>query len=115
MAGMSRAASRCAANTLYTAAGSDGLRVYDVAAIANKGVSDRILTSPVSPLGQDTHVATSNATCVALPTNQPIEPQRNTGKLMQIDNEEQPMHPIYHYAFVTDAREGLIAVDMSTR
>jgi hypothetical protein len=98
---------------LYTAAGADGLRVYDVASIANKGISDRILTGPVSPLGQDTHVASADATCVALPTNQPIAPARNAKPIMR-DNEEQVMHPLYHYAFVTDAREGLIAVNVDT-
>ena len=99
---------------LYTAAGTDGFRVYDVAAIANKGISDRILTGPVSPLGQNTHVSTTNATCVALPTNQSIAPKRNEGDLMRKVNEEQPMHPLYHYAFITDAKEGLIAVDIDT-
>jgi hypothetical protein len=98
---------------LYTAAGSDGLRVYDVASIANKDVSERIITSPVSPLGQNTHVASKDATCVALPTDQPIAPGRNTAQ-MRADNQEQPFHPIYHYAFVTDAAEGLIAIDIDT-
>jgi hypothetical protein len=98
---------------LYTAAGPDGFRIYDVAAIGNKGVSDRILTGPVSPFGQDTHVATANATCVALPTNQPISPLRNAKPIMR-ENEEQAMHPLYHYAFITDSREGLIAVNVDT-
>jgi hypothetical protein len=59
---------------LYAAEGTAGLRVYDVAAIANKGVSQRIVTAPFSPLGHRTHVPSRNATCVALPTNQPINP-----------------------------------------
>jgi len=110
------AATRCLqlrGEYLYSAAGADGLRVYDVASIANKDVSERIITSPVSPLGQDTHVPSKNATCVALPTDQPIAPGRNTAAL-RADNQEQPFHPIYHYAFVTDAVEGLIAVDIDT-
>ena len=40
----------------------------------------------------------TNATCVALPTNQPIDPDRNQGDLMRVDNQEQPFHPIYNYA-----------------
>ena len=40
--------------------------------IANKDVSEQIVTAPFSPLGQQTHVKTSNATCMALPTNQSI-------------------------------------------
>lgn len=99
---------------LYTAAGSDGFRVFDIAAIANKGVSERIITAPFSALGHDTHVSTTNATCMALPTNQSIAPSRNVGDLMRKDNQEQAFDEIYHYAFVTDAVEGLIAIDVDT-
>ncbi|HUP31270.1 MAG TPA: hypothetical protein VM122_13915, partial [Usitatibacter sp.] len=99
---------------LFAAEGPGGLRVYDVASIANKGVSQRIVSAPFSPLGHDTHVASKDATCVALPTNQPINPARNTGELMRVVNQEQPFHPIYHYAVVTDAAEGLILVDVDT-
>ncbi len=91
-----------------------GLRVYDVASIANKGVSQRIVTAPASPFGQDTNVASRDATCVALPTNQPIAPSRNQGDLMRNENQEQPFHPIYRYALVTDAGEGLILIDAET-
>jgi hypothetical protein len=97
---------------LYTAAGDDGFRVFDVAGIGNKGISDKILTGPISALGQDTHVSTEDATCVALPTNQPIAPGRSTPE-MRRDNEEQAIHPLYNYAYVTDAKEGLIAVNVN--
>jgi len=99
---------------LYAAEGAGGLRVYDVAAIGNKGVSQRIVTAPFSPLGDDTHVASRDATCVALPTNQPINPLRNAGSLMRRENEEQAFHPIYHYAAIADAKEGLILVNVDT-
>ncbi|MEO7941017.1 MAG: hypothetical protein ABIR55_20535, partial [Burkholderiaceae bacterium] len=99
---------------LYVAEGAGGMRVYDVASIANKGVSQPIISAPFSPLGQDTHIASSNATCVALPTNQSIAPTRNVGDLMRVTNQEQAFHPIYHYAFVTDSREGLIVIDVDT-
>mgnify|MGYP003873460221 CR=1 FL=1 len=99
---------------LYVAEGRKGFRVYDVASIANKGVSQGIITAPFSPLGQDAHVSSPNATCVALPTNQPINPLRNQGDLMRVDNQERPFHPLYNYAFVTDAKEGLIVVDINT-
>jgi len=95
---------------LYTTAGSDGFRVYDVANVANKGFSERIVTAPVSPLGQDTHVSSSNATSFALPTNMPVAPFRTPLP----ENLEQPMHPIYHYAFITDSEEGLIVVNVDT-
>jgi hypothetical protein len=99
---------------LYAAQGSKGMTAYDVASIANKGISDRILTAPVSPLGQSLHIGSTDATCVALPTNQPIHPDRNQGDLMRVDNEEQPFHPIYNYAFITDSVEGLILTDLNT-
>jgi hypothetical protein len=98
---------------LYAAEGKGGFRAYDVASIANKGLSERFLTSPFSPLGQDAHVKTKNATCMALPTNQPINPARNTAELREMNNE-QPFHPLYSYAVVTDAEEGLILVDIGT-
>ncbi len=59
---------------MYVAEGRGGFRVYDVASIANKGFSDPIVSAPFSKLGQNTRVASKNATCMALPTGQPINP-----------------------------------------
>ena len=98
---------------LYVAEGKGGFRVFDVASIANKGVSQPIVTAPFSPLGQDTHVSSLNATCVALPTDQPIAPTRNTPQLREM-NQEQAFLPIYHYAAITDAIEGLVLVNVDT-
>ena len=120
---------------MFTAEGRGGFRVYDVASIANKGTSERILTAPFSAMGHDTHVRTNNATCMALPTGQPINPDRNRsmaalgvagadGKpvtnadgspmsLLQA-NQEQTMRPIYDYAVITDAEEGLVLVNVTT-
>ncbi|MCP6755991.1 hypothetical protein NL533_30680, partial [Klebsiella pneumoniae] len=47
---------------LYAACGKDGFRAYDVANVDNKGFSEKIVTAPVSPLGQDTQVPTKRAT-----------------------------------------------------
>jgi hypothetical protein len=99
---------------LFVAEGKGGFRVYDVASIANKGVSQRIITGPFSGFTQNTHVASANATCMALPTNQPIAPFKNEGDLMRVTNQEQPFHPMYNYAFVVDAVEGLILVNVNT-
>jgi hypothetical protein len=100
---------------MYIAGGKGGFRAYDVASIGNKGVSEPIVTAPFSPLGQDTHVATTNATCVALPTTQPISVKRNDTITHNIpENQEQAFHPIYRYAVVTDSVEGLILVDIDT-
>ena len=99
---------------LFVAQGAAGLQVYDAASIANKGFSQPLVTAPFSPLGHDAHVASANATCVVLPTNQPINPLRNALPLMRTENQEQAFRPIYHYALVTDAVEGLILVDVDT-
>jgi hypothetical protein len=61
------------------------------------------------------HVASRNATCMALPTNQSIAPLRNADNRAKYpENQEQAFHPIYHYAAVTDAEEGLFMVDIDT-
>ncbi len=99
---------------LYVAEGVRGMRVYDVANIANKGVSQRILSAPVGRFGQNTNIPSANATCVALPTNQPIDPLRNVGERMRVDNQELPFHPLYNYAYIVDAVEGLILTDVRT-
>ena len=99
---------------LYVAEGAKGMRVYDVASISNKGVSQKLITAPFSPLGQNTHIGSKNATCVALATTQPVDPGRNQSALMQGANEEQVMNQIYSYAFITDAEEGLILTDIAT-
>lgn len=96
---------------VYTANGADGFRVYDVANIDNKGFSERIVSAPVSPLGQDTQVKTRYATAVALPTNMPVDAGRKAA-LENPYNQEKPLHPLYSYAYVTDKYEGLILVDV---
>jgi hypothetical protein len=96
---------------LYTANGTDGFRVYDVANVDNKGFSERLVTAPVSPLGQDTQVKTKFATAVALPTNMPVD----TKRVYRPENQEQwPIHPSYSYAYITDKYEGLVIVDVMT-
>lgn len=98
---------------IFVAEGKGGFRAYDVASIGNKGFSERIIKAPFSSIGHDTHVDTKNATCMALATNQPIAPERNTKEMREL-NEEQPFHPIYDYAVITDSEEGLILVDVNT-
>jgi hypothetical protein len=99
---------------LYVAEGSRGMRVYDVASIGNKGVSQRLISASFSPLGQDVRIRSADATCVALPTNQPINPARNSGEKMRGANQESPFLPLYNYAYITDAREGLILTNVNT-
>lgn len=114
---------------LFVAEGRGGFRAYDIASIANKGVSDKIVTAPVSPLGQNTRIASKNATCMAIATTQPIAVGRNDRMIAeQVQraagtvpadplggmNQEQTMHPLYRYAVITDAQEGLILTDIDT-
>lgn len=108
---------------VYTANGAGGFRVYDVANVANKNFSERIVTAPVSPLGQDTHVRTKFATAVALPTNMSISMAREYRPENREQNypykapgedgaRDQNLHESYRYAYVTDRYEGLILVDI---
>ena len=74
---------------LYTANGPDGFEVFDVANIDQKGFSERIVTAPVSPLGQRTYVRTRYATSVTLPSTLGIDPLR----LRRTNNFIDPGHP----------------------
>ncbi len=125
----------------YTATGSGGLRVYDVAQIDHKGFSERIVTAPVSPLGQKFYVPTKYATAVAAPSTLAVDParwrtvRRDDGTMVQVPpdealrlneeakkagkpapaiNEEGPIHPLYAYLYVADKFEGLILVNAAT-
>lgn len=95
---------------LYTANGSGGLEVFDVANIDQKGFSERIVTAPVSPYGQRTYVRSPFATSVAMPSTLLNDPYR----VHLPDNEEQPIHPMYGYVFVTDLKKGLFVVNVGT-
>jgi hypothetical protein len=98
---------------LYVAEGKGGFRVYDVAAVGDKGFSEAFVSAPFSKLGHNAHIASPNATCMVLPTNQPINPLRNTAIMRDI-NQEQPFLPIYSYAAITDSVEGLILTNVET-
>jgi hypothetical protein len=95
---------------LYAALGPKGFGVFDIANVDNKNFSERIVTAPVSPLGQDTFFSTPFATSVALPSTLINDPARK--RLPQ--NEEQPIAKYHGYAFVTDLEEGLIVADVVT-
>ncbi len=98
---------------MFAAEGKGGFRVYDVASIANKGFSNPIVSAPFSPLGQNAHIKSANATCMAIATDQPINPLRNTPEMRAL-NQEQAFHPIYDYAVITDSQEGLILTNVTT-
>src|SRR5262249_30379071 len=59
---------------------------------------------------QQMRVASRNATGLAIGSPAPLDLKR-----VQLPiNEEQPIAPIYGYAFVSDAVEGLIVIDIRT-
>ena len=86
--------------------GADGFRVFDVANIDNKGFSERMVTAPVSPLGQRLYIKTKYATAVATPTTLAVDPLRTQDPA----NEEQKIHLMYGFLYVTDKYEGLVVV-----
>jgi hypothetical protein len=91
---------------LYAACGSNGFIAYDVANIDNKGFSERIITAPVSPLGQQFYVPSKFATSICSPSTMAIDPTRPH----RADNEEQHVSPLYAYLYLTDRDEGLIVI-----
>jgi hypothetical protein len=95
---------------LYTANGPGGFEVFDVANIDQKGFSERIVSAPVSPLGQRTRINTKYATSIALPSTLALDPLRNHIP----ENEEQPIDIFYGYVYVSDREEGLVNVFVGT-
>src|SRR6202034_167134 len=91
---------------LYAALGKGGFRANDVANIDNKGFSERTVTAPVSPLGQQLYVKTKYAVAVASPSTLAIDPARTH----KPENEEQAIHPMYAYLYVADKYEGLVII-----
>src|SRR5262249_57289656 len=91
---------------LYAACGESGLRVFDIAFVDHKGFSERIVTAPVSPMGQRFFVRTSYAAAVAAPTTTAPDPTRTH----RPQNHEPSIHPLYGYLYVADCVEGLITV-----
>ncbi|HZE57797.1 MAG TPA: hypothetical protein VE031_08075 [Chthoniobacterales bacterium] len=95
---------------LYTANGPGGFEVFDVANIDQKGFSERIVSAPVSPLGQRTRVNTKYATSVALPSTLALDPAR----VRIPENEEQPIDLFYAFVYVSDREEGLVGSNVAT-
>jgi hypothetical protein len=91
---------------LYAAMGKNGFRIFDIANIDNKDISERMVTAPVSPLGQRFYLPTKYATAVATPTTLGVDPLRTHNE----ENEEQSIHLMYGFLYVADKYEGLVIV-----
>ena len=95
---------------LYTANGPGGFEVFDVANIDQKAFSERIVSAPVSPLGQRTRIHTKYATSIALPSTLALDP----GRLHIPENEEQPIDKFYAFVYISDREEGLVVSNVAT-
>ena len=91
---------------LYAATGKGGLRIFDIANIDNKDISERLVTAPTSRLGQRLYLPTKYANAVATPTTLGVDPLRTHRK----ENEEQAIHLMYGFLYVADKYEGLVIV-----
>ncbi len=91
---------------LYAAMGEGGFRAFDVANVDNKDFSEKTITAPVSPLGQQFYVKTKHAAAIATPSTLAIDPLRRHFA----ENEEQAIHPMYGFLYVADEKEGLVVV-----
>ena len=98
--------SKLAVNTPTPPLAPPGLRVYDIANIDNKDFSQRMITAPVSPIGQRFFVPTKNAAAIASPTTLGVDPLRQ----QLPENEEQPIHLLYGFLYVADREEGLVVI-----
>jgi hypothetical protein len=94
----------------YAAKGKDGIEIYDIANIDNKGFSERMVSAPVSPLGQKFYVKTKDARWLASPSTLGVDPARKHVE----ENEEQPIHLMYAFLYVADYEEGLIMINAAT-
>jgi hypothetical protein len=95
---------------VYVAKGHEGVEVYDIANIDNKALAERIVSAPVSPLGQKFFVKTKDAAWIASPTTLGVDPTRRRNPV----NEEPAIHPLYGYLYVADREEGLILIGAGT-
>jgi hypothetical protein len=95
---------------VYVAKGHHGVEVYDIANIDNKALAERIVSAPVSPLGQKFFLKTKNAAWIASPTTLGVDPTRRQNPA----NEETKIHPLYGYLYVADREEGLILIGAAT-
>ena len=93
---------------LLSTGGSRGFEVFDIANVGNKDYAQRIVTAPFS--NQVMKVDTQDATGFAIGSNSPLDPKR----VQLPENEEQPVAPIFGYAFISDRVEGLVIVDITT-
>ena len=83
-------------------------------AIANKDISEKVDHRALLAAGPDTPRRVEERHLHGAADRPADRARCATPPEMRKINQEQPFHPIYHYAFVTDAEEGLILVNVDT-
>lgn len=91
---------------VYAACGRNGFIAYDIAHIDDKNFSERIITAPVSPLGQQFYVPSKYATSICSPSTMALDPTKQHFP----GNEEQQVSLLYAFLYMTDRYEGLIVI-----
>ena len=92
---------------LYAACGEDGLRVFDIAFIDDKGFSERITTAPVSPLGPAVLRADEVRHRRRRADDHRPRPDAHAPRPRTTSRRSTPL---YGYLYVADKYEGLILV-----
>ncbi len=87
--------------------GEGGFRVYDIANIDNKDFSERMITAPVSPLGQKFYVKTKYATGCRLAHH---ARRRSAAAAVRRKTKSSRIHLLYGFLYVADKYEGLVVV-----
>jgi hypothetical protein len=95
---------------LFVADGSKGVRVFDIANIANKGFAQRLIEGPFSSLGHKSQLRSADARAVRFASLNPVDPSRKQFP----ENMEQKVQPLFGYGYVADFVEGLIVFDVVT-
>jgi hypothetical protein len=99
----------------YAAQGKSGMIAFDVANVDNKDFSERIVSAPVSPLGQNLQVGSKDCAAVISPSTMAVDPTRQP-PLRPRDplNMEQPTSLVYGFLYCLDRKEGLFTVPAGT-
>src|SRR2546428_13208420 len=71
-----------------------------------RGSAGGLAPGPAWRLGRRLYVKTRFATTVASPTTPAVDPTRT----QRPENQEQRIHPLYAYLYVTDRFEGLVVI-----
>jgi hypothetical protein len=102
-AGTSRNACSCAASiSTWPRAAAACVSTTSPASATRASRAD-LITAPFSPLGSIHHIASPRCDLRRTAHQSADQPGAQPGDKMRVDNQEQPFHPLYNYAYITDA------------